>query len=449
MSRTTTKTRAPKGTVSIRWDAKRGVYAASQRNPNPAAGGPVRLKAYAKDYDEALEKLRQKVERARRGLPTAVDKSTVNGWLDYWLENIAKRRCTPKTFVGYESVVNAHIRPLLGERRKRELKVDEINAMYDAIVVRVRTTSKGRWNGISTARLAHRVMHTAFQDAYDRDEVDRNVVDQATPPDPSDAKRRAIAADNAKLLLRTTYQHGHPYTVALAVLLFTGVRLGEVLGLTWDRVQLSDRADGTGGWLDFEWQLQSHSKKHGCGPQHTDETWPCGKARGFACPEGYFDFPLDYEHRHLVDSLFLTRPKQGGMRMLPATPQLNAFLMLQAQKTLGRPDNPHNLVFIDPRYTDEIRPLPPRYGWVLYKECAELAGLPADLLVHETRHTTATLLHEAGVDPKTIQMILGHTDVATTMIYTHIGQAVAQDALNKLDAFLGIDTTTLPALPAA
>ncbi|MFC9995785.1 tyrosine recombinase XerC [Nocardia sp. NPDC127526] len=435
-----TKTaRVPNGAPSCKWRENKGVYEASQANPNRARDGVRRLYAYSTTYDDALEKLRVMVERARAGMPAVTGTQTVADWVDHWLENIAKRNLTPKTYRGHKSIIDSHVKPLIGHIKLRNLTADDLNDMYDKIVVRIREDSKGRYDGIGSARLAHRILHTALRAAYRRDEVARNVAEHAEPPSASKEARRAMTADQAKHLLRVSYQNEHPYTSALAVLLFTGVRLGEVLGLTWDRVHLPESADGTGGFIDVTWQLQSHTKNHGCGNQREDKSWPCGRKRGAVCPSGFFDFPLDYEHKHLVDSLHLTRPKSGAsIRKLPVTPQLAAFLMLQAQKTRNRVDNEHNLVFTDPRYPF-ARPLPPRTAWQMFKECVAAAGLPEDLVVHETRHTTVTLLHEAGVDAETIQMIVGHASIATTRIYTHIGQNVAAAALRNLDNFLGID----------
>ncbi|WP_243894595.1 tyrosine-type recombinase/integrase [Clostridium perfringens] len=57
-----------------------------------------------------------------------------------------------------------------------------------------------------------------------------------------------------------------------------------------------------------------------------------------------------------------------------------------------------------------------------------------EIRFHDLRHTFATRLFENGVPPKTVQTLLGHSDIATTLnIYTHVMKNTKDEAINKID----------------
>jgi len=58
--------------------------------------------------------------------------------------------------------------------------------------------------------------------------------------------------------------------------------------------------------------------------------------------------------------------------------------------------------------------------WKMVKRAAAVAGLPADVRVHTLRHSFATHLLEGGADLRVVQELLGHRNLATTEIYTHV-----------------------------
>ena len=120
--------------------------------------------------------------------------------------------------------------------------------------------------------------------------------------------------------------------------------------------------------------------------------------------------PLGEESQHWLERyLAESRPQLTGKRTVP-TPQDGAVPM-----------------FLDP----SLHPLSRQQFWGLVKKYAVLAGIdPARISPHGLRHSFATHLLNRGADLRALQMLLGHSSLSTTQIYT----LVAREHLQKLHA---------------
>lgn len=69
--------------------------------------------------------------------------------------------------------------------------------------------------------------------------------------------------------------------------------------------------------------------------------------------------------------------------------------------------------------------------WQIVKERAKLAGIDTNVYPHLLRHSFATHLLGNGADLRVIQELLGHADISTTQIYTHVDQQRLRDVHRK------------------
>lgn len=133
---------------------------------------------------------------------------------------------------------------------------------------------------------------------------------------------------------------------------------------------------------------------------------------------------LQLHQLDLTTGLVRVTGKGGKERIVPlgdeATERLREYL------TQGRPDllgaHSSSAVFV----TRRGKPMTRQAFWQLIKRYAMKADIESNLSPHSLRHAFATHLLNHGADLRSVQMLLGHSDLSTTQIYTHVARARLQ-----------------------
>lgn len=406
----------------------------------PTEDGRRRQKwVYSMDYEKARNKLDDLKDDIKNGVVPSAS-TTVAHWLTYWLEEIKGPHVRPNTRQFYEEAIRIHIIPAIGKKRLDKLTPTDVRGMI---------------NGIATGRnrqRAHQVLGLALKDAIKDGRLRRNVVEAVAKPPHLAAVRGAFTADQAKTIIRAAIavEESRDATAGVPALatrwaaaFLSGARKGELCGLEWSRVDLD------AGLFDFAWQLQQLKKVHGCGEPSNEPPdefrrndrkpkgppfYPCQRARAAWCPKAHWDFNDDFEYRECSRSLVFTRPKTAtGTRIVPILPGL--LEMLKHHAKIDEP-NPHGLVW---HHTDgrPISPTDDHEAWQALLVSAGITEKGTTIPLHSARHSTATLLQEAGVPEEVRMKIMGQSSVAAHRGYIHVDQTQARTALSNLAELLG------------
>ena len=133
------------------------------------------------------------------------------------------------------------------------------------------------------------------------------------------------------------------------------------------------------------------------------------------------------QHVHLDEQIILVHGKGDKERIVPfgqrAYEKLK-FYMEEVRPILTKGKNVPE-VFVN--YKGE--PISRKGVWKRFKELEALSGVHAK--VHTLRHSFATHLLKGGADLRAVQELLGHSDLATTQIYTHVTNEQLEEAHKK------------------
>jgi integrase len=374
--------RQPNRAGSIYPDNDRGGWIAAVTVGYDEKGRPKRSKRRCKTEDEARLKLTDLHIEARTGHVPSPERLTLGDWLDRW-QATRPKQLAASTKAYYRGVIEKHIKPVLGKRPLNQLTASEIEALYARMIVK----KLQRYAGA-----AHATLRKAFNDALRMGVIASSPMVRVQAPAPP--KRVEQFLEKKQILAFLTQLEKEPDEVrALGTLgICTGMRFGELLGVSWDDVDFEDRT------LSVRLQLQRERKETKPKPAEGDETLPREKRKA-----------------NLPARVPLKNTK--SVRVLALSDEVVAALKgEQARQAISDFANPMRLVLLNP----DGRPWDQKDASRKLKAVCKRAGVPEYGAHKLFRHSFITLLLKEGGTLHDTSRIAGHTDPRLTgALYGH------------------------------
>ena len=362
------------GTFEYKWRDRRG----------------KRHSVYAKTLDELREKELEVLRDVLDGIRKDKMDLTINDLYHRWEQ--LKRGLKDNTFQNYKYMYRQFVEPDFGKSKITDLKRTDVRAFYNYLADE-RHLKASTIDSIHT--VLHQVLELGVEDEYIRYNPSDNALKELKKAHCNDSeKRKALTLAEQQLFeeyLGRPGQYSRWYPI-FTVMLWTGLRVGEITGLRWCDIDLEN------GTIDINHTLVYYSRgeKDGC-------------------------------------SFAVNTPKtEAGKRIVPMLPKVKEAFLLerQFQKECGIKckaviDGYTDFIFIN-RFGDTQHQgtLNKALRRIIrdcnYEVLDKHRGKKEPVLLpkfsnHSLRHTFTTRMCEAGVNIKAMQDILGHADAETTM----------------------------------
>lgn len=366
--------------------------------------GRKRKYVYGDTKKEAQGKLRELISKSSDGVLIEESNLTLSVWFLKWLEIYKKNQLKVTTFQNYMLNYTVHIKDSpIGMIKLKDLRVDHLQHFYNS---KLKNVNEDKPKGLSprTVKYLATLISGALAQAERNGLIQKNVAKAAVIPKQIKPTNKPFTKEELELLLSKLKDTDVMLYTAILFDSTTGLRRGELLGLQWE---------------DIDFDNKMVTVKRSLARITTDDPTRTKK----------------YE-------LILQTPKTSkSIRTVPIMPfvlkELKKYQLLQKKHKLAFEEyyTDMDLVFCQ----EDGSPFEPRAFLRQYHKALINAELPIKR-IHDLRHTYATLLLEAGENPRIVQELLGHEDVSTTLnIYSHVDHAPKINAVSKLGKYLGVE----------
>lgn len=360
-------------------------------------GKRIRKTIGSYERKEVQQKMNELRFRYQTGFLNSGGEILLQDWYYTWLFEYRKNDLKPSSFQRYESLLRNYImNTKIGLMKISELKTIDYQRYLNDLIDNCKS--------VSIAKNVKKCISTCLNAAVDEDIIHKNYCSAVKLPAIQRTKKKypVYTLKEQELILNALNFDAKDVAIKLAFA--TGMRLGELTALKWEDINL----------LDFTIDINKSLKQ----VQIIDG--------------------LGKDERH--SELILQSPKtENSIRVIPIPATMNKILkdwkLEQKKLKLKHADvyNDNSFVFTNVYGAPfEPRVLPRRLEYVLKQLDIPYRNF------HAIRHTYSTRLFEADVPVKTVQTLLGHKDISTTMnIYTHVSKDKKNEAVEKLNSLFG------------
>ena len=352
-------------------------------------GKPKRISRYAKTKAEAvdlLHELEYQIHHMRQIDPTS---TTLADWLRYWLETYKMHNLKQSTYVSYRGYIEKHVAIAFPTMKLKDLTARELQEFYNFKIS----------DGLSPKTILniHRCLHEALKQAVLEQYIPFNPSDAVALPKREKPEIEILTREQQNRLIQASYSHR--YGVFIRLTLTTGLRLGEVLGLSWDNIDLRSNTL-------FVRQTLNRLEK------------------------------IDWNGIGAKTEIVMQVPKtKNSIRSIPLLPFILKELQewrnvqLSDKAIAGAAYQDTGLVVTNP-FGGYIEP---RTFKDFYNQILDMSGI-GRFTFHSLRHTFCTRALENDMDAKTVSAIMGHYSVAFTLdTYGHVLDSHKREEMLKME----------------
>jgi len=334
------------------------------------------VKGTKKQAEAVRDKMKVEMERGYVVDPSA---AKLESWMEEWLAQYVPN-IEETTRTSYERNIRSYINPMLGQVSLRNLKPLMIQSWINDLQTKRGLSPK-------SIRNAHIILKAALGKAVVLRMLPYNPCEGVVLPKAVKYKANIYTVKEMAEVLEIAKGSDMYLPVLLATNL--GLRRGEILGLRWEHVDLKNSV--------------IHIRENRVITAKGVQTKAPKSSAGIR--------DITFGAQVLV--ALKEAKKQYTLNKLAIGQDFNDSGIVVCQED-GTPFRPESLT----------------RKWRRFLEAHNLK----DIRFHDLRHSCATALLEAGVDPKTVQTRLGHADISMTMnIYAHCTPAMDRNAAQKLD----------------